>query len=524
MALIRQTDRRTGVVYVYEAEARWDPKRKQSRYGRRRLVGHVDPRTGEVVPNRPTRAPASSPESHRELLGACALLDAVADESGVAAALRRALPRSWRRALTVAYYMVCEGSAPLSRLPRFCATHATPDGAPIAPRRPSGLFASIGERERDAFCSALAERHGRGDRLFYGTTSMPSYLGALARVRWGRDEDDAPLPQADLAMLVGGEGGVPLCYRRVAGTMADVPAVRALIRDMGPSLAGEVRLVMDRGFWSAANVNAMMRGHLKFLMGVPTSLGLYADAVDGHGAEPRTRRNLDPSTGLYGMRLARGWDHGEARPRGGDVAGAGRRGHTCLFFDAPRAAEAGRRLAGLLRELASELAAGNRIESHERYYDRYFEVRGGRPVGRDAAIAAATARAGYFALFSNEAMGPFEALAIYRDGDAIERRLGDARSLLGSRTPLAPAEDTLAGRLFVAFVALVLAAWLRRRMRETGLDGDYTLEGLLDEVEAIERPRAKATGPGCWGSPPGRGPCSSVWATIPPPRHESLGM
>ena len=114
-------------------------------------------------------------------------------------------------------------------------------------------------------------------------------------------------------------------------------------------------------------------------------------------------------------------------------------------------------------------------------------MRGGRPVGRDAAIAAATARAGYFALFSNEAMGPLEALAIYRDRDAIERRLGDARSLLGFRTPPAPAEDTLTGRLFVTFVALVLAAWLRRRMRETGLDGDYTLEGLLDEVETIER-------------------------------------
>ena len=37
------------------------------------------------------------------------------------------------------------------------------------------------------------------------------------------------------------------------------------------------------------------------------------------------------------------------------------------------------------------------------------------------------------------------------------------------------------------FVALVLTAWLRRRMHESGLDGDYTLEGLLDEVEAIER-------------------------------------
>ena len=49
------------------------------------------------------------------------------------------------------------------------------------------------------------------------------------------------------------------------------------------------------------------------------------------------------------------------------------------------------------------------------------------------------------------------------------------------------AEGTLAGKLLVVFVALVPAAWLRRRTRGGGLDGDYTLEGLLDEVEAIER-------------------------------------
>ena len=84
MALIRQTDRRTGTACACEAKARWDPKRKQSRYGRRRLVGHVDPGTGEVVPNRPTRASAPSPASRRGSCGACALLDAVADGSGVA--------------------------------------------------------------------------------------------------------------------------------------------------------------------------------------------------------------------------------------------------------------------------------------------------------------------------------------------------------------------------------------------------------------------------------------------------------
>ena len=87
----------------------------------------------------------------------------------------------------------------------------------------------------------------------------------------------------------------------------------------------------------------------------------------------------------------------------------------------------------------------------------------GRPVGRDGAIAAATARAGRFALFSNEAVGPLEALAACHDKDAIEKRFGDARGLPGLRTPRVSAEGTLAGRPLVVFVALVPAAWLRRR-------------------------------------------------------------
>jgi DNA-binding MarR family transcriptional regulator len=37
------------------------------------------------------------------------------------------------------------------------------------------------------------------------------------------------------------------------------------------------------------------------------------------------------------------------------------------------------------------------------------------------------------------------------------------------------------------FVSLILASELRRRMDEAKLYGRYTLQGLLDELEAIER-------------------------------------
>ena len=106
-----------------------------------------------------------------------------------------------------------------------------------------------------------------------------------------------------------------------------------------------------------------------------------------------------------------------------------------------------------------------------------------------------TARAGYFALFPDEVTGPLGALAACHDRDAVERRFGGARGLPDLSTPRVSAEGTLAGKLFVTFVALVLTAWLRRRMRETGLDEEYTLEGLLDEVETIERHTRKGHRP-----------------------------
>lgn len=108
----------------------------------------------------------------------------------------------------------------------------------------------------------------------------------------------------------------------------------------------------------------------------------------------------------------------------------------------------------------------------------------------DGAIAAATAHAGRLAPFSNEAVGPLEALAACHDRDAVERRLGDARGLPDLSTPRVSAEGTPAGRPLVVFVALVPAAWLRRRTRESGPDGDYAPGGPPRRGGGDRAPRA----------------------------------
>ena len=49
MALIKQYHEDTKTTYVYSSESYWDPVKKQSR-SKRKVVGKIDPDTGEIVP------------------------------------------------------------------------------------------------------------------------------------------------------------------------------------------------------------------------------------------------------------------------------------------------------------------------------------------------------------------------------------------------------------------------------------------------------------------------------------------
>ena len=49
MAIIYQYDKRSGLTYAYESHSFWDKEKKTSR-AKRKLIGRVDPKTGEIVP------------------------------------------------------------------------------------------------------------------------------------------------------------------------------------------------------------------------------------------------------------------------------------------------------------------------------------------------------------------------------------------------------------------------------------------------------------------------------------------
>lgn len=73
MAVIKQHDKRSGITYAYESHSYWDPEKKMVR-AKRKLIGRVDPETGEIIPtdgrNRKKKEPALPEETdYKKLYG-----------------------------------------------------------------------------------------------------------------------------------------------------------------------------------------------------------------------------------------------------------------------------------------------------------------------------------------------------------------------------------------------------------------------------------------------------------------------
>ena len=496
-AIVYQTNKKTGTTYVYESISYWDKQKKQSR-AKRKCIGRLDPETKEIVPTRKKKSPGKSKQTSvsavmatRNFYGATYLFDCIGGETGVVNDLKACFPDCYRQILSLAYYLIMEDRNSLSRFPRWAATHRHPYGDAISSQRISELFASISEDARQRFFYLQSKRRTEKEYLAYDSTSISSYSKCLKQVRYGRNKDHEPLPQINLALLFGHESRLPFYYRKLAGNIPDVKTLKKLLADMESMGYKKFKVVLDRGFFSAANINDLYKHHMKFIIAAKLSLKLIRTNLDSVHDQMRNWRYFNQDYQLYAYSLPISWDYIQNRPYKGDIIKAKRRMYLHLYFSPERALENeisfNKRMAVLQRELES----GQRHPNHKKQYDRYFEVistpvRGTKVIARSEVMEEDKRYFGYFALLSNDVKDATEALEIYRNRDLVEKAFNNLKERLNLRRVAVSSEKSLDGKLFVQFIALIFLSCIIRKMQKKELFQKYTLHGLLDELDVIE--------------------------------------
>jgi len=501
-AIVYQTDKRSGITYAYQSVSYWDKEKKQSR-ARRSLIGRVDKESGEIVPtdgrNRKAhndtvcvkRGSRSAEKVHRSFYGATYLLDAIGEKLGITRDLKQCFPDTYKQILSIAYYLILEDSTPLYRFEKWGALHKHPYGDNLTSPRSSELFASITEESKQRFFILQGKRRLEKEFWAYDTTTLSSYSQALRQVQYGHNKEHDRLPQLNLALVFGQESNLPFYYRKLAGNIPDTKTIRHLLHDLDILGYSKVKLVMDRGFYSRDNINSLFQNHVKFLVSVKMSLVFVRKELDTIYDTFRSFEHYSENHELYCRTVRTTWNYSQQRPYKGDTLQDSRRMYTHYYYNIDKAAEDEKNFDRRLITLKQELESGKRVPEHEALYQQYFIVkttpsRGTHVQVNDGSVNQTKRYYGFFALITNEAMDAVTALELYRNKDVVEKAFGNLKERLNMRRTLVSSEQSLEGKLFVQFVALIYLSYIKKQMQVNGILKNYTLPGLLDKLDVIE--------------------------------------
>ena len=189
-------NKKSGRTYVYHNVSYWDKDEKKPK-SKRKCIGHVDPVTGEIVPNRKKgdkrkeqlaaqeaeHTTQHSPETEQAAVspvcsvldcGVTTLLNQIAREIGLDTVLSRVFPQDSAAILTCAYYLVSECQA-LSRAEQWTAHTLTPCGGVLTDQRISELLQRITPSLTEDFFKAWIDWNRSQEYYCMDITSVSSY-------------------------------------------------------------------------------------------------------------------------------------------------------------------------------------------------------------------------------------------------------------------------------------------------------------------------------------------------------------
>jgi transposase len=350
----------------------------------------------------------------------------------------------------------------------------------ITSQRVSELLMRITGGQQLRFFAKWMEHNQNSEYYALDITSVSSYSELIEFLRRGYNRDKEKLPQINLLMVSGETSRIPLFFKVLPGSIKDVSTLVETL-DVLDMLDSKIpHVVMDKGFYSEANVDALYGRHIKFMVGVPFTVGYaneYVDKAREAGMFSHTNYRMVFDDEVYVTSELTRWE-----------------GHRCyvhVYYDSLKAETESRKFDHLLYVCFQELVSGKRQNEHRTHYERFFTVKETPKRGRkveykqeeiDKHRANTT---GWFVMISNDVKDPVKALEIYRMKDTAEKAFDDLKNDLDCKRLRIHSTQAMEGRLFIQFIALILSSKIKMVMNEAGWYKNYNMQQIVDEMKAL---------------------------------------
>ena len=290
-----------------------------------------------------------------------------------------------------------------------------------------------------------------------------------------------------MSLIIDKDLGIPLMYDVYPGSIVDVSTLKNTIKKIRSQGVKDFALIMDRGFFSTANVEELVSCGLSFIIPPASTLKKVKEAISAihRSIDDPQYLKLHQKEPLFVMPIS--IEVGEICLKG------------YAYYDQRREQQERNTLYKRLYDLMDRLKSitlkpwMNPVEVFKetaRKDARFIEwqaIDGRFEIAlKKNAVSQSINKLGKFILLYRGEFSWEECLSLYRGKDAVEKGF----DILKNDIDLMPAhvrtDSTLRGYLFVAFLALILRMKLMNMMLKAGLGKRYSVEGLLLELENIK--------------------------------------
>ena len=95
-------------------------------------------------------------------------------------------------------------------------------------------------------------------------------------------------------------------------------------------------------------------------------------------------------------------------------------------------------------------------------------------------------QSGYLVILSTRNMKIRDVILLYRNKDCVEKCFDTMKNELSTNRLRVHSRESMEGRLFISFLALILLSWIHKRMREEDLTKRYTVDEVMFEMKKLK--------------------------------------
>ena len=399
--------------------------------------------------------------------------------------------------LTMAYFPFIDNLS-YSHLSQWQREVKAPSARKLTSTAVTRLTQAITEQNRMDLFRCRAERIGKDELCAVDSTSISTYGFNLVDIRWGKNKEHLPLRQTVEVVVYSLTSHMPIYYREFPGNMPDSRTVDLILTELEHAGFKNLILITDRGYESLKNLETYIARGQKVITSVKVSQGEVLEIIKSLDMSKGYPEGMSvaPDEGIYHMQR-----DGEYSVKGnGDHVIEARKYKVNLYYNPFKRADD----QICIEQAASEQArmmddiikAGLPVDDEDDTRKRFnlLDIVFGKSgkvesytVNRKK-IDAKLLTSGFFAskTFGLD-FSPLKAKDNYGMRDEQEKCFGLQKGPLGQDRLRTWSEASKHGRMFICFVGLILASYVRAVSK----DNEYLkqkfgcIEDILAEMRTI---------------------------------------